>query len=118
MKRDKITINNGQVLNLTDNVRMSIPEIAELLGVFYQVAKKAIRSVEKLGIVTGDDSMNCTIDGKNIYPDYYGLEMIIVVTFHLQSPNADIFRKWIIKKMIRNDEVTMLILPLQDVLLN
>lgn len=118
MKRDKITINNSQVIYVTDNVRMSITEIAELFGVFYQVAKRAIRSVEKLGIATGDDSMNCTIDGKNIYPDYYALEMIIAVAFQLQSPNADIFRKWVIKKAIKNDITRTFVLPLQNALLN
>lgn len=118
MKRDKITINNSQVLNITDNVRMSIPDIAELFGVFYQVAKRAIRSIEKSGIATGDSFMNCTIDGRKIYPNYYGLEMIIAVAFHLQSPNADIFRKWVIRKMIRDDELTTFILTRQNTLLN
>jgi hypothetical protein len=35
-----------------------------------------------------------------IYPDYYGLEMIIAVAFRVQSHNAGIFREWLIKKMV------------------
>lgn len=118
MKRDKIIISNCQVIAVTDNVRMSIPEIAELFGVFYQTAKKTIRAIEKSGIAKGDDSMNCSLEGQHLYPDYYGLDMIFAITFQLQSSNADVFRKWVIKKAIKNDITRIFVLPLQNALLN
>jgi hypothetical protein len=35
-----------------------------------------------------------------IYPDYYGLEMIVAVAFRVQSHNAKIFREWVVNKAV------------------
>lgn len=50
MKNIKIKISDNGSVHVPRNVRMNIDEIAELFGIFYQVAKKNIRSVEALGI--------------------------------------------------------------------
>ena len=77
MKRDIITIENG-VVTVPGNVRMSICEIADLFEAFYQTVKRNIRAIEKTGIAGGDYSMSCTVEGQKAYPEYYGLEMIVV----------------------------------------
>lgn len=118
MDKYKITITENGSVNIPSKVKMTIPEIANLFGIFYQTAKREIRAIERSGITGGDLSSPCKVEGKNIYSEYYGLEMIIALTFRLQSPNADILRRWIIDKVIRRDVVTTLILPLQNATLN
>lgn len=118
MKDTKIKISDNGAVYVPRNVRMSITEIADLFEIFYQVAKKNIRSVEALGICTGDQSMSGTVEGAKIVSDYYGLDMIIAITFRVPSSKTDAFRRWILNKVIKNDIATTLVLPLQKALLN
>jgi hypothetical protein len=101
MENRIITIENG-IVHIPDEVRMSIAGIADLFDIFYQTAKREIRSIEKSGIADGDYSMSCVCDGSKVYPDYYGLEMIIALSFRIKSRNAELFRNIIIKKAIAN----------------
>lgn len=118
MKNTKIKISDNGVVHVPRNVRMNIEEIADLFGVFYQSAKKNIRSVESLGICTGDQSMSATVKGAKIVSDYYGLDMIIAIAFRVQSVKANIFRKWIIDKSIKQEVTTMPLLSVQNAMLN
>lgn len=74
MKNRIITINDNEVISIPSKVRMTITEIADLFGIHYQTVKKDIRAIEKSGITSGDYSLSCMVDGKNIYPEYYGLD--------------------------------------------
>ena len=40
-----ITISDNGIVNIPNNVRMSISEIANLFDIYYQTAKKNIRSI-------------------------------------------------------------------------
>jgi hypothetical protein len=97
-KKEVITISDAGTITVPNNTRMTIGEIADLFGIYYQTAKRHIRAIEKSGVAGGDNSMSCTVEGMTIYPDYYGLEMIIAVAFRVQSHNAKIFREWIVRK--------------------
>lgn len=118
MKNAKITISDDGAVHVPRNVRMNITEIAELFEIFYQSAKKNIRSVELLGICTGDQSMSGTVEGTKIVSDYYGLDMIIAIAFRVQSVKTNIFRKWIIEKSIKPEVTTMPLLSVQNAMLN
>lgn len=118
MKNTKIKISNNGAVHIPRNVRMNIAEIAELLEISYQAAKKNIRSVEALGICTGDQSMSGTVEGAKIVSDYYGLDMIIAIAFRVQSAKANIFRKWIIDKSTKPEVTTMPLLSIQNAMLN
>jgi hypothetical protein len=101
MKKKIITIENSVVsVPASTEIRMTISEIADLFGIYYQTAKKHIRAIEKSTIAEGDSSLSCTVEGMKIYPDYYGLEMIIAVAFRVQSHNAKIFREWVVNKTV------------------
>ena len=117
MKRKIIRIENGTV-SVPDDVRMSICEIADLFGIFYRTAKINIRAIEKSNIACGDYSMCCTVEGQGVYPEYYGLDMIVAVAFRVQSAKAGVFRKWIIRKADKHDVTATLIFPLQNSMLN
>jgi hypothetical protein len=100
MKRETITISDTGGVNVPDNVRMTIGEIAGLFGIYYQTTKRHIRTIEKSAVAGGDYSMSCTVEGMQVYPDYYGLEVIIAVAFRVQSQNAEIFRNWITRQAV------------------
>jgi hypothetical protein len=116
MKKKIITIEDGDVSIPTSiEIRMTIGEIADLFGIYYQTAKKHIRAIEKSGVAGGDEKMSCTVEGMKIYPDYYGLEMIIAVAFRVQSHNAKIFREWVVNKTVAvADEPKMTLLVYRE----
>jgi hypothetical protein len=97
MERKVITIPDDGMMtvpNNPDRVRMTICEIAALLGIYYPTAKRHIRAIEKSSIADGDYAMICVADGAIVRPEYYGLEMIVAVAFRVKSWQADKFRRW------------------------
>ncbi len=109
MKRSIITITDeGAIVAPRDlgAVRMSIGEIASLLGVFYPTTKRHIRAIEKSGIADGDYSMTCIADGAGVHPEFYGLEMLAAVTFRVRSWQADTFRRWLMERAMQPDHRT------------
>ncbi len=100
MDRGIVLITDTGIVTVPNKVRMTIGEIANLFGIYYQTAKRHIRAIEKSTVASGDYTMSCTVEGMKIYPDYYGLEMIIAVAFHVQSQNAAIFRDWLMRKVV------------------
>lgn len=102
-KREIITMTDNGIITIPNNVRMSIGEIADLFGIYYSTAKRYIRAIEKSGIVRGDDSMDCVVEGRNTFSEYYGLEMIIALAFRIQSKNTEKLRTWILTKVEATD---------------
>ena len=97
-EQNVITISDNGTVTVPNKVRMSITEMADLFDIYYQMAKKHIRTIEKSGIATGNCSMSTSMEGMKIYPDYYGLEMIVALAFRVESRNADILRNWLFAK--------------------
>ncbi len=104
-ERSMITMSDSGMVTVpaSTEIRMTIGEIADLFGIYYQTAKRHIRAIEKSAIADGNEKMSCTVEGTTIYPDYYGLEMIIALAFRVQSCNAKIFREWIVRKAVTNN---------------
>ncbi|MBB4034782.1 hypothetical protein GGR21_000669 [Dysgonomonas hofstadii] len=100
MENRRIIISDDGMVIVSDEVKMNIGEIADLFGIYYRTAKQHIRSIEKAGITTGDNTMGGSVERMKVYPDYYGLEMIIAIAFRVQSPKAVVFRKWIQEKIV------------------
>ena len=98
MENRKIILSDNGTVIVPSETKMNISEIADLFGIYYHTAKQEIRTIEKSGIAGGDYSGSCIVEGSKIYPDYYGLEMVIAVAFRLQSANAEVMRKWLLKK--------------------
>ncbi len=101
MKREIIIITDEGAIIAPQNlnrVRMTIIEIAALLGIYYPTAKRHIRSIEKSGIADGDYSMTCIVDSAGVHPEYYGIDMITAVAFRVGSWQADKFRRWLMER--------------------
>lgn len=99
MKKNIITISEDSVVSVPDNVQMRDFEIAELFGVMMPTLKANIRAILKTGVVTEDTTNGATLVGYNVLPDYFGLDMVVAIAFRVQSYKADIFRKWVIKRI-------------------
>ena len=109
MKRETIAISDEGVIVAPRDlgaVRMSVGEIAALLGVYYPTAKRHIRAIERAGIADGDYSMCCVADGHGVHPEFYGLEMVAAVAFQVQSWQADTFRRWLVERIPRPANTT------------
>ena len=101
MKRSIITITDAGTIVAPAHlykVRMSVGEIAALLGAYYQTAKRHIRAIERAGIADGDYWMTCIADGHGVHPEFYGLEMVVAVAFRVRSWQADTFRRWLLER--------------------
>lgn len=96
-----VTINGDGSVSVPDKVMMQDFEIAGLFGVMILTVRANIRTILKTGIVTGDLTNGATLVGNNILPDYYGLDMIMALAFRIHSPQAEVFRRWILEKAIK-----------------
>lgn len=107
MKREIITINeNGQV-SVPDSVQMRDFEIAELFEVMIPIIRSNIRAILKSGMAVADTQNGGTFFGSTFYPDYLGLDIIMTLAFRIQSPQAEVFRRWVLSKAtIKGKSVT------------
>lgn len=103
MKGKIITISENCKVSVPDNVQMRDFEIAELFGVMIPTIRSNIRTILKLGVVVTDAQHGGTFFGNISYPDYYGLDIIVALAFRIQSPQAEAFRKWMLRKLIEKD---------------
>ncbi len=119
MNRDKITIENGIVsVPASAEIWMTQHQPADLFQCFVGKINANVRTILKTGVL--DEANVCRThyykNGNSV--EEYGLEMIIALSFRIQSRNAELFRKYIVKKSIRNEDTTMLILPLHVMNIN
>ena len=107
MERGQIRITDKTVhLSLSQgNVWLSQHQLADLFGVFVSKIGCNIRSIFKKKLLREQDVTHLHhFDGGSI--TLYNLEMISFLAFRIQSPQADIFRKWTTRKQTLADRVS------------
>jgi hypothetical protein len=101
MERGKITIENGVVsVTLTDGshtVWMSVWEIARLFGVMTPTVTTCIKAILKYSVLWEADVFHCHHYDNGNSVELYNLDMITALAFRISSPNADVFRGWLMK---------------------
>lgn len=117
-RREIITMTDNGIVTVSGHVRMSVYEIADLFDIYYRTAKRYIRAIEKAGIAEGDYTMSYIADGRKVYPEYYGLDMIIALAFRIQSKKTQIFRGWLCNKATRKEILEMQVVSVQNYMLN
>ncbi|CAG9900376.1 hypothetical protein BOVA604_4099 [Bacteroides ovatus] len=114
MKREKITISEDGIITLPSNPTKTIWmrdfDIAELFGVMLPTIKSNIRAILKSNVVAEDTTNGATLVGRNILQDYFGLDMVMALAFRINSMNAQLFRDFVIQKMI--SAITQSVIPL------
>ena len=113
MNREIITIENGIVsVPASAGIWMTQHQLADLFQCFITKINANVRAILKTNVL--DESNVCRTyhykNGNSV--EEYGLEMIITLSFRIQSRNAEVFRKYIIGKFVRDEDITRLILPL------
>lgn len=94
-------------------VWMTINEIADLFGVYSPIISKHLKAIFKDHFLTESDSTKeygYTKDGGEYIRIYYNLEVIIFLSFRIQSLYTKAFRKWIVglfSKIERKDNSLM-----------
>lgn len=103
MKKNIITISDNDSVYVPTNIQMRDFEIAELFGVMIPTIRSRVHAILKTGIATGDYTNGAMLVGNNVLPDYFGLDMVMALAFRIHSWQAEIFRQWIIKKVINKE---------------
>lgn len=103
MKRDMVTISDNGTVRVPANVQMRDFEIAELFGVMIPTVKGKIRQILNEGVCVGDFSTGGIVVGNTVLPEYHGLDMVVAMAFRIQSYKAELFRQWIIRKMMQSN---------------
>ena len=115
MKRKIITIENGLVsVPQSGEVRMTAFEIAALFEVYVRTINDHAKAILKSGIVKADVSCPATVAGNTLIPDVYGLDMITALAFRVHSPKAEMFREWVIRRIMVNPLPPKLIIQLSN----
>lgn len=114
MQTGTIEINNDFV-TITPapdgTVWMARYEIARLLDVFVPAVTNNIRAIYKSKILYEEDTMYRYTREDGGFIDFYNLEMIVMLAFRLKSRNADIFRRWVISRLLKRPVMWHLPVP-------
>jgi hypothetical protein len=100
MKRTIIAIENGIVtVPQSGDIRMTAFEIAALFEVYVQTVNAGIKTILKSGVVKAGIPCPVTVTRNTLMPDVYGLDMIVALSFRIESRNAEVLRKWLMRKV-------------------
>ena len=100
MKRGIITISETGTVTVPDvPVWMTLPEVAEMLGVFECDVRRSIKSIYRNQELNEFETMKYVKQSDGISYDVYNLEIVIAVSFRIQSKGCHIFRQYVMKRL-------------------
>ena len=108
----KIDTAGVQITPVDGEVWMTQHQIANLFECFVSKANSNIRSILKNGVLWESDVYRIYHYNNGDFVEQYNMEMIIALSFRIKSRNAEVFRKYIIEKSVRAEEVIRFTLPL------
>ena len=119
MNREKITINEQGILSFpaNGNVWMTEYEIADLFQVFISAVITNRKAILKSGVFWKEDICK-EVKTQNGSVEQYNLEMIMALAFRIKSYRTEIFRKWLLKKISKEEIPEILLLSIQNPILN
>ena len=80
-------------------VWMTLPEIADMLGVFECDIRRTINSIYKNKELDELDTMKYVRQPDGISFDAYNLEVVMAVSFRIQSNGSRIFRQYVMRRL-------------------
>ena len=98
--KEKISISENGIVFVPTHVQMSIAEIASIFGTTQAVIRKCIKLIEKQAVIKSYNTSSLVVEGGRIVCDYYGLEIIVAISFQVQSIKAKQFRKWVLQRLV------------------
>ncbi len=96
MKRGIITISESGTVSIpTTPIWMTQFEIADMFGVFAHDIRKVIHTIYKNKELSEEDTRQHIKQSENISYDAYSLELIIAVSFRVNSRESAYFRRFV-----------------------
>ena len=109
MKRGIIT-NNGQVIHISDGeVWMTTWELADLFYTTAGAIHATIKRILKANILKIHEAYKYIKLENGNSADAYNLDMIIALSYQIDTGHSAAFRKWLINKVVRNQAYNLLL---------
>jgi len=107
MKRGIITISETGAITVPDvPVWMTMPEIADMLGVFEYDVRRSIKSIYRNQELNEFETMKYVKQSDGISYDVYNLEMVVAVSFKIQSKRSRMCRQFLMKRACSGKNTT------------
>ena len=108
-------INSKVIINPADGtVWLTQYQIADLFECFVAKVSSNIRSILKADIL--DERKACHLhrydNGNSV--ELYNLEMIAALAFRIKTHNAKVFREWLMRKAVKRDIATTIVLTTKN----
>ena len=112
MKRGIIT-NNGQGIHISDGeIWMTVWEIADLFYTTVGAINARIKTILKANILKEYEVCQCIRLENENNADVYNLNMIIALSYQIDTGHSALFRKWLISKVACKQKSISLIIPI------
>lgn len=114
MKRGIIT-NNGHDIHISDcEVWMTAWEIADLFYTTAGAINSRIKAILKANILKEYEVCQCIRFDNGSNADVYNLNMIIALSYQIDTGHSTAFRKWLINKVASKQKDISLFIPIRS----
>ena len=112
MKRGIIT-NNGHGIHISDGeVWMTVWEIADLFYTTVGSINSRLKAILKANVLKKYDICQCIKLENGNSADVYNLDMIITLSYQIDTGHSVAFRKWLISKVASKQKGISLFIPI------
>ena len=109
MKRG-IILNNGQCIHISDGeVWMTTWELADLFYTTAGTIHTAIKRILKANVLKSQEVYKYIKLENGNSADAYNLDMVIALSYQIDTGHSATFRKWLINKVVRNQAYNLLL---------
>ena len=109
MKRGIIT-NTGQGIHISDGeIWMATWEIADLFYTTAGAIHAAIKRILKANALKSHDVCKYIKLNNGNNTDVYNLDMVIALSYQIDTGHSAAFRKWVTNKVVRNQDYNILL---------
>ena len=109
MKRG-IIINNGQGIHISDGeVWMTTWELADLFYTTTGTIHAAIKRIQRANVLRSHEVCKYIQLETGNSADVYHLDMVITLSYQIDTGHSAAFREWLINKVVRNQDYNILL---------
>ena len=114
MKRGIIT-NNGHGIHISDGeVWMTVWEIADLFYTTVGSINSRLKAILKANVLKKYDICQCIKLENGNSADVYNLDMIITLSYQIDTGHSAAFKKWVINKVASKQKGISLFIPIRS----
>lgn len=107
MKRDYIMITPGGITVTGKTVWMTEMELADLFNTTVGAVRTAIKRMLKENTLNAYDVCRCIYLENGNQADAYNLEMILALSFLINTSEANQIRKWLVQKVNKREQTSI-----------